>query len=194
MRQLFSSELAALAAMRFSAAELAGFAIGDPAVRVGLQGSDLDLDFARIDLVVRIEVLKELPSGQQAPAFARCARATILPVDGAHEFGMPQSDFVASGSGPIGGAVVHEDELDRAIGLRKNLCRSFAQEPRSVEDWHDDRNQAGNERCRRHQVSGRRRASWAAALFSALWRMVQLLDHCIRKDCHRLNSAPREFS
>src|SRR5205085_4940237 len=104
---------------------------------------DLQLEFARIDQVVAVEMLNELAGGNESCGFARSARPAVLNSQ-RPDLGMFARECFDRTRRVVSGTVVDDDDLDRTMRLREHAVDGVDQHRGAVVDGNDRRDEAGH--------------------------------------------------
>ena len=111
------------------------FAHGNGAFRVFFQQLYPGFDAPRQQAIVVIEKQNILALAVQEPGIARSRYAAVVLIDVI--YGIALRDF----GGPIGGAVVNQDDFNPGVRLRQNTLNGLGQIAGRVVARNDDRNQ-----------------------------------------------------
>ena len=115
--------------------------VADLAVGLLPHGTHLGREFTRQQQVVGIQKLNEASSGSVQPPLTGCTRTGIGLVDHQDRVRVGAGQVLRHGGGVVGGAVVHDHDLDRPIGLGQNAGHGFPQQIRTVVHRNDGAHQ-----------------------------------------------------
>src|SRR4029077_11195293 len=93
-------------------------AVGGPPIRPRAQRRDLQLELAREEEVIAVEVLDEVAARGQASGLARQPGPAVLAPDAA-DLGVPCAKRLDHARRVVGRGVVDDDDLDRTVRLRQ---------------------------------------------------------------------------
>src|SRR5690606_11786432 len=84
------------------------------------QASHLQLELLRQQEIVAVEVLKKLPPGGAPAALTGQSGPPVLAMNATDDLRMTRCEGFCDGRRSIGGPVVHDHNLDRAMGLSQD--------------------------------------------------------------------------
>lgn len=99
--------------------------IRDTALRISSEPGDLQLELSREQDVVAVQILDEISTCQLAARLSRESGPGVGLVYRENLARMLSNKLVDNSRGVVCGAIIHNDDLDRAIALRQDARDSF---------------------------------------------------------------------
>src|SRR6185295_9980656 len=128
---------------------ISSLAVSDAAFWMRAKSRDLLVELLRQQQVIAVEVLNKLAAGRLASCFSRKPRPGVRLMNNANLLRMRFTKLIRDSWSVVRRAIIDDDQLDGAIGLRQHARDGFTQQHRAVVD-RDDR---GDQTVNHHGLS-----------------------------------------